>query len=160
MSSSAGWSAQVSHAGCCPALPAIGRRHKLSKEGKKASGNLDGLPSPSAPVGAWPATAAVSCLRLPAWCEVCCLGVVPVSCRPAFSSGRIQPANTACLPTAAPACNTLPPCPPAAKVPIKPLPTAEQEHFDRAAAAFRSTDASTSHIFFKDLKLLAVRRPL
>ncbi|PRW44500.1 G8 domain-containing [Chlorella sorokiniana] len=67
-------------------------RHKLSKEGKKPSGNLDGLPSPSAPV---------------------------------------------------------------AKVPIKPLPTAEQEHFDRAAAAFRSTDASTSHIFFKDLKLLA-----
>lgn len=59
--SSAGWFGQVSHAGCCPALPAIGRRHKLSKEGKKASGNLDGLPSPSAPVGAWPATAAVSC---------------------------------------------------------------------------------------------------
>ncbi len=46
---------------------------------------------------------------------------------------------------------------PAARVPIKPLPTAEQEHFDRAAAAYRSTDASTSHIYFKDLKLLAVR---
>lgn len=45
-------------------------------------------------------------------------------------------------------------------MPIKPLPTAEQEHFDRAAAAFRSTDASTSHIYFKDLKLLAVRCPL
>ncbi|KAL4428238.1 hypothetical protein ABPG75_002327 [Micractinium tetrahymenae] len=40
------------------------------------------------------------------------------------------------------------------RVGISELPTAEQEYFDKAAAALR-TDASTSHIFFKDLKLLA-----
>lgn len=49
----------------------------------------------------------------------------------------------------------LPACLPAEKVPIRALPTAEQEYFDRAAAA---ASASTSHIFFKDLKLLAVRQ--
>lgn len=49
--------------GCChPQLgcnsAATCRRHKLSKEAKKSSGNLDGLPSPSAPVGAGPACTA------------------------------------------------------------------------------------------------------
>ncbi|KAL4433083.1 hypothetical protein ABPG77_006510 [Micractinium sp. CCAP 211/92] len=46
------------------------------------------------------------------------------------------------------------PSAPVERVGISELPTAEQEYFDKAAAALR-TDASTSHIYFKDLKLLA-----
>lgn len=45
----------------------------------------------------------------------------------------------------------------AERVGISELPTAEQEYFDKAAAALR-TDASTSHIYFK-VGTARLRRP-
>ena len=45
--------------------------------------------------------------------------------------------------------------PAAERVAITQLPTAEQEFYDSQAAAGMRNEASTSHIYFKDLKLLA-----
>ncbi|PSC70832.1 6-phosphofructo-2-kinase fructose-2,6-bisphosphatase-like isoform X2 [Micractinium conductrix] len=46
------------------------------------------------------------------------------------------------------------PSAPVERVGVTEVPTAEQEYYDAAAAAGRG-DASTAHIYFKDLKLLA-----
>ena len=111
-----------------------------------AAGRRLCLPRPAA-CRRHPACCAYACLVLP-WLPVataCCAASCPLS----IGHVSAWPLPLPRLPRACPA-----PLP-AERVAISQLPTAEAEFYESQAAAGLRTDASASHIFFKDLKLLA-----